>query len=137
MDREHKQLVSAIKHYWILCKRQYSRVNPETKYLDELGDKDKNASLYSIHLASCCFRIATWAENSHERQDVYEKLREDSNYQVKALELSILIRDTISHHEVTGHKKYEPRKKYLGKLTIGEIHSVIDDLVSSILSGTF
>ena len=136
MNREHKQLVFAIKYYWTLCERLYSRINPATKYLDESGGDDRKNTLYRMHLASCCFRIASLVENYHQRQSVYAMLN-NCNHQVNACELSILIRDTVSHHEDPQHHKYNLRRRYLCDITLGDIHPAIAQLVSSISAGTF
>ena len=137
MNREQKQLVFAIRYYWTLCERLFSRINPATKYLDESGGDDRTNKLYEMHLASCCFRIASLIESRQQRQSVYNMLNNNSAYQVNASELSILIRDTVSHGEDPQHNYYNLRRSYLCDKAVGDIHSAIATLVSSILSGTF
>ena len=137
MNREQKQLVFAIRYYWNLCERLYSRIDPATKYLDESGGDDRTNTLYKMHLASCCFRIASLIESRQQRQSVYRMLNNDSNYQVNASELSILIRDTVSHVEDPQHNKFNLRRSYLCSKALGDIHSAVATLVSSISAGTF
>lgn len=137
MDREQKQLISGIKHYWSLCKRNYANLDTKTKYLNEAGDVDRSASLYRMHLASCCFRIASIVEKSRKRKSIYKSMLNDSNYKLDARGLSFLIRDTVSHPEESKNDYYKARRKYLVDLTIGDIHSEIGKLVSSILSGDY
>ena len=132
MNREEKQLVFAIRYYWSLCERLYTRINPATIYLDESGGNDRTNKLYELHLASCCFRIASLVESRQPRQSVYDSLKRNNAYQVSPSELSILIRDTVSHGEDSQHHKFKLRRRYLSGKSVGDIHSSIATLVSSL-----
>lgn len=129
MTREKKQLKFAIEYYWSLCERLYSRINPATIYLDESGGHNRTIKLYELHLASCCFRIASLIESRQPRQSVYGSLNGNSAYQVTPIELSILIRDTVSHGEDPSHNKFNLRRRYLSGKSVSDIHSSIATLV--------
>jgi hypothetical protein len=132
MDREQKQLISGIKHYWSLCKRHYPNLHTKTNYLNESGENDRSASLYRMHLASCCFRIASIVEKSKKRKSIYKSMLNDKNYKLDASGLSFLIRDTVSHPEESTNDYYEARRKYLANLTIGDIHFEISNFIKTL-----
>lgn len=131
MDSEKLQLGFAIKHYWNLCKRLYRKIDPSSKYLQDVTGNTKE-QLYRMHLASCCFRIATLVETKDKSRTIYSKLINDPNCDISPDEFVFLIRDTVSHKEEEGHEKYKSRNKFLRKFTTQMVHARVGEAIYAI-----